>query len=126
LARDALGVHPISPCHPNLSQCHGLAGLGEIYLEAARVLGEAPWRDRATRISATLTGLRQSDANGTYWVVENPYIPTADLMIGSAGVAHFLARLARHDALSVGIPLGVDLTADLHLLTPLEGELACS
>jgi hypothetical protein len=127
LARDALGAHALSPCHPNLSQCHGLAGLGEIYLEAARVLDDPQWLARARRISATLIGLQRRDAHGISWMVENPHIPTADLMIGSAGVAHFLARLARADVLAVGMPLGVDLTADLNLKPQaMKGALACN
>ena len=41
----------------NLSQCHGLSGLGEIYLEAARVLGEDVWCDRAAQIGEVILEL---------------------------------------------------------------------
>ncbi len=30
----ALEIHPFDIQYPNLSQCHGISGLGEIYLEA--------------------------------------------------------------------------------------------
>ncbi len=43
VARKALRTHPIDIRYPNLSQCHGLGGLGEIYLQAFRVLGDREW-----------------------------------------------------------------------------------
>jgi lantibiotic modifying enzyme len=97
-AAAALLTHPYEVRHSNLSQCHGLSGLGEIYLEAACVLGQDIWRDRATRIGEILLKLAREDDHGAVtWLVEDPYRPTADLMIGCAGVAHFLLRLSQHN-----------------------------
>ena len=53
----ALNEHPDEVRYSNLSQCHGLSGLDEIYLEAGRVLGAEVWVDRAARIAATLLEL---------------------------------------------------------------------
>lgn len=36
------------------------------------------------------------------WLVEDPYVATADLMVGCGGVAHFLLRL---DGADLGYPL---------------------
>lgn len=131
LARAALSVHPLRIRHPNLSQCHGLAGLAEIYLEAARVLGEDSWRERAKEIGDTLAGLRRTQDGMASWIVENPYHATADLMIGSGGVAHLLARLYADDQNRLGMPLSIDPGIELPVAdirqdpTALQGEVIC-
>jgi lantibiotic modifying enzyme len=103
--RACLRAHPVDVRYPNLSQCHGLSGLGDILLEAYRVLGEQEWLDRARAVGVTLAGLAGSSAGGTSWLVENPYRPTADLMVGAGGVLHFLARLTSHRDAAFGPPL---------------------
>lgn len=108
LACAALRWHPISVRYPNLSQCHGLSGLGEIYLEAFRVLGDDEWRMRATTIGQTLLAMTFEDGGKVSWLVENPYHPTADLMIGCGGIAHFLGRLSLENKDLFGMPLGFD------------------
>jgi hypothetical protein len=92
--RACLRSHPLEVRNPNLSQCHGLSGLGEIYLEAYQAFGEQEWWQRASRIGQTIIALAREDSHGASWLVENPYTPTPDLMIGCGGVVHFLARLA--------------------------------
>jgi lantibiotic modifying enzyme len=92
--RAALRGQPMEARHANLSQCHGLAGLGEIYLDAHEGLGEDEWLDRAFAIGRVLANLARRE-KGASWLVENPYVATPDLMVGTAGVVHFLARLAR-------------------------------
>lgn len=108
MARTALRWHPVSVRHPNLSQCHGLSGLGEIYLEAYRVLGDEEWRMRAAVLGQTLLAMRFERKNKVNWLVENPYHPTADLMIGCGGIGHFLARLSLTDGKALGMPLSFD------------------
>lgn len=103
-ARAALRAHPFEARQPNLSQCHGLAGIGEIYLDAYNVLGEDEWLDRAFNIGRLLINLAKRGDEGATWLVENPYVPTPDLMIGCSGVIHFLARLGLHQT-SFGSPL---------------------
>jgi serine/threonine protein kinase len=97
IATAALQAHPPDIRYSNLSQCHGLSGLGEIYLEAARVLGDDIWLDRAARVGEVLLELAREDSAGVAWLVEDPFRATADLMIGCAGVAHFLLRLSHED-----------------------------
>jgi hypothetical protein len=96
----SLRWHPREPRYSNLSTCHGLAGLGEIYLEARRVLGEPEWRSRAERVGSVLLQLARPSKHGVTWLVEDGAVPTGDLMVGCGGVAHFLLRLAADDRLS--------------------------
>lgn len=105
IARRALRAHPFAIRTGNLSQCHGLSGLGEILLEAHAILGEREWMDRARHVGAVLCALARCEAGGASWLVENPFQPTADLMIGVGGVALFFARLAGRTPESCGIPL---------------------
>ena len=81
--------------------------LGEIYLEAARVLGDRQWLERARDVARTLLHLRREAESGTTWLVEDPNVPTVDLMVGMAGVLHFLLRLRVPDH-SIGFPLLMD------------------
>lgn len=103
--RACLRAHPVHVRYANMSQCHGLSGLGDILLEAHRVLGEEEWLERASALGAALAGLAGASADGTSWLVENPYRPTPDLMIGTSGVIHFLARLTARADRTFGPPL---------------------
>jgi lantibiotic modifying enzyme len=104
IAEKALLIHPPTPVYNKLGQCHGLSGLGEIYLEAHRVTKQQEWLDRATWIAHLIINLRkQSEKGYTYWLVENSDFPTSDLMIGNGGVIHFLARFISPD--KIGFPL---------------------
>ncbi len=97
VASRALRCHPVEVRYSNLSVCHGLSGLGEIYLEAARVLQGREWSMRAERVGNVLVQLARPAGSGVVWLVEDGLIPTADLMVGCAGVAHFLLRLSADD-----------------------------
>ena len=98
-------THPIDIRYPNLSQCHGLGGLGEIYLQAFRVLGDREWLERAEVIARILCRLgRETERDAVSWLVENADVATADLMVGSSGVMHFLLRMTVSDH-RLGFPL---------------------
>jgi hypothetical protein len=108
IARRALMVHPVHVRHSNLTQCHGLAGLGEIYLEAFRVLAEPRWFIRARAVAESLAQLRRENGSGAVtWLAENALRPTADLMVGSGGILHFLLRL-EHKGHRMGFPMLMD------------------
>jgi lantibiotic modifying enzyme len=104
--RSALLEHPIHTRHSNLSQCHGLSGLGDIYIEAARVLHDQEWTARAEQITQLLFGLaRMSTDGGATWLVEHPFRPTGDLMVGNGGVALYLARFLAPRGVSIPLLL---------------------
>ncbi|RSZ58506.1 protein kinase/lanthionine synthetase C family protein [Massilia atriviolacea] len=105
LARRALDAIDPHLRAPNLTVCHGLAGIGEILLEAAQTLGEPAWRDKAATLACTIVHLGHRCADGSLvWLAEDPVAPTADLMVGMGGIAHFLARLGEGGG-GLGFPL---------------------
>jgi len=98
VAEMALRVHPPEVTYYNLSQCHGMAGLGEIYLEAKRVTGNPEWQMRADWIAGLLCALKfQPAPDRAFWICEENNFPTADLMVGSSGILHFLLRYVHPD-----------------------------
>lgn len=108
VSRSALRVHPVDVRHSDFGQRYGLAGLGEVQLEAWRVLGEVEWLERARAIGSTLAALPQVRDGIASWMVENAHAATADLLVGSGGVAHFLARLHAGERCRLGMPLSID------------------
>lgn len=102
-----LKLHPTDICYNNLSQCHGLSGLGEIYLDTYRVTKNRIYYNKALKIANKLECLARLDQYGASWLVENAFQPTADLMIGCGGVVHFLARIYRIKKIDYGAPLSI-------------------
>jgi serine/threonine protein kinase len=103
--RGALGASPPKLRSDSLGQCHGLAGIGEVYLEAYRVLKEECWRDRAADIAKVLVALFRRRSRQPWQ--HPPGEPTTDadgLMLGTAGILHFLLR-HHHPAAVTSAPL---------------------
>lgn len=94
IACRALNSYPAHISDRDQSYAGGMAGLGEVYLEAARVFGEEQWLERAHWIAACLQHLQKRDDEDIgYWLPDALCgLPTADLMIGNSGIIHFLAR----------------------------------
>lgn len=92
IAEAALSSAPEHIIHTNFTQSHGLAGMGEVYLEAFQIFKDEKWHDRAGWITELIvrSALRYEDYY--YWLADNPRYPTADLMTGNGGVIHFLIR----------------------------------
>jgi len=101
--RRALAASPAKLRSDSLSQCHGLAGVGEVYLEAHRVLGEECWRERAADIANVLVALfRKRSQQPWHYLPGEPATGAAGLMLGTAGILHFLIRF--HDPVTVTSP----------------------
>ncbi|MFA5762757.1 MAG: lanthionine synthetase LanC family protein [Bacilli bacterium] len=94
IARKALLVNPQEIASSNLSLCHGIGGLAYIYLVAASTFNESMWRKRAKSIIDRLVALGRNSEGGISWLVEDPFISTADLMVGNAGLALLIAEYA--------------------------------
>jgi lantibiotic modifying enzyme len=91
--RRALGASSLKPRNESLGQCHGLAGIGEIYLEAHRVLGEECWGERAADIARVLVALFRRRSRQPWRCLPGESATDADgLMLGTAGILHFLLR----------------------------------
>jgi serine/threonine protein kinase len=104
LATAALRNHPLLITTPYLSISRGVAGLGELYLEAARILKEPEWQQRADWVASFLNHTYLLQASETVsWLTSLGTTTTADLMDGNAGIIHFLIRHAHPG--HIGFPL---------------------
>lgn len=101
VAENALHSYPTSITGRDLTLANGLAGIGETYLEAARVFNSSEWQVRADWIAAALLHhYRLVAENACYWLVDQKPFSTADFMTGNSGIIHFLARYAQPGKLS--------------------------
>lgn len=93
IAVAALSNHPPGIISNDLGQVSGLSGLGEVYLQAAKILGEDEWMERAGRIAQVLLHLKKEhETHGPYWLVRHERHPLPEFMNGNSGILHFLAR----------------------------------
>jgi class IV lanthipeptide synthase len=103
--RGALGASPRKLRSDSLGQCHGLAGVGEVYLEAYRVLREECWLERAADLAHVLVALFRSGWHQPWHYLPGEPAGDADgLMLGTAGILHFLLR-HHHPAAVTSAPL---------------------
>jgi len=91
LAESQLKLLPDRPVFANFTMGKGLAGMGELYLEAYRGFKNSLWLDRATWIAQLFVNTFQnpSDQAG-YWFQDNTSTITVDLFEGNAGIIYFL------------------------------------
>ncbi len=93
IIRKVLKVNPFRYYHRNLSVCHGLTGIGEVYLEAYRTLRDPWFFEVSARVASLLKSLaRKTKYGGLSWLAEGEK-PTADLMVGCSGIIHFFLRM---------------------------------
>jgi len=85
----------------DLTLASGLAGIGELYLEAAKIIGSGEWLSRAGSIVDFFLHYFawQKDGSG-YWLTKDNDFPTAELFAGNCGVIHFLLRYSARERLS--------------------------
>jgi Lanthionine synthetase C-like protein len=91
---------PDQPHYSNFTLGDGLAGLGELYLEAYKAFKDPLWLQRATWIAHLfmLTFQSRSSTDG-YWIMEAEQCLTADLFAGNSGAIHFLMHYLFHEKL---------------------------
>jgi len=97
MAEEILDSHPQYLVSRNLSQENGIAGIGEVYLEAYSIFGDTKWLDRCHWIAKTLVETFHVNSDGYYWTVDENRMATADFLSGNAGVLHFLLRYKNVD-----------------------------
>jgi lantibiotic modifying enzyme len=92
VAISSLTSLPDRPHFNNFTLSNGLAGLGEIYLEAYKAFKDIIWLQRATWIAHlfVLTLQQSTTLSAGYWVMEGEQAITADLFTGNGGAIHFL------------------------------------
>ncbi|WP_308431070.1 lanthionine synthetase LanC family protein, partial [Kitasatospora griseola] len=74
---------------------HGLAGFGNVLLDAGELLGEQRWLDEARRVADGILLSRIEHPDGLGFPGEQALRESCDLATGSIGIALFLDRL-RH------------------------------
>ncbi len=79
----------------NPSQCHGLAGNAELFIELARVTGNDSWLAHARAFGNQALTYREAHDGEVRWMGDEPGNYSPDFMLGSAGLGHFFLRLAR-------------------------------
>ena len=89
----------------NPSQCHGLAGNAELFIELARVTGDISWLAHARDFGDAAIAYREEQDGGVRWMGDEPGNYSPDFMLGSAGLGHFFLRLSRPE--KVQMPLMV-------------------
>ena len=99
LAEELLSTCSAYLVNDNFSQDTGLAGFGELYLEAARIFGNSEWKLRADWIAAVFMNTCRKENDGYHWLGNNCDFPIADFMVGNSGIIHFLMRYLRPDEL---------------------------
>jgi hypothetical protein len=94
IAETALFKYPRCVVNPNFTQQNGLAGLGEVYLEAWRTLKNEEWKIRADWIANVFlhSFIEDKENQSGFWQMEENNPSTADLLTGVSGILHFLSR----------------------------------
>ena len=101
IAEEILQAIPHPTIRRDLTQENGLAGIGELYLEAYKVFGTAQWMERAAWIATVLLHLYREESGGAcYWMPDGTPFATAGLMSGSSGIIHFLLRYYQLEVLT--------------------------
>lgn len=101
LAEQVLRSIPHPWVNRDLTLANGLAGVGELYLEAAGTFRSDEWQERADWIATFLLHhYQQKKDKSIFWMSENTQLTSPALLTGNAGVIHFLLRYYRPDLLS--------------------------
>ena len=85
----------------NPSQCHGLAGNAELFIELARLDGDESWMARARDFGDAATAYREERDGEVRWPGDEPGNYSPDFMLGSSGLGHFFLRLARPEEIQM-------------------------
>jgi len=93
VAQNSLLSLPAQPIYMDFSQDSGLATLGELYLEAAAILEDPVWKERADWIAGVFAHcMKKREHEGGFWLTSTSEFPTADLFTDNSGILHFLIR----------------------------------
>jgi len=101
IALTILNDMPEHPVIMNFTLGSGLAGIGELYLEAYKVLNESIWLTRAEWIAELLLHtLHVESEDEACWLPDYQSDYTADLFMGNSGIIHFLMRFSLPNSLA--------------------------
>lgn len=77
----------------NYTQCSGLAGSGELFIETYRATGKTLWRERALDFAHRCLAYKETTPAGDAWPSDGKGLYSADFDYGASGVGHFLLRV---------------------------------
>jgi len=77
----------------NPSQCHGLSGNAELFVELHHATGDHLWLERAHSFANLAHAYRRVTAEGESWQSDVAGMDSQDFMTGAAGVGSFFLRL---------------------------------
>lgn len=77
----------------NPTQCHGLTGNAELFIELYRLTNEQRWLDRAYDFAKQSFKYRTISSEGDLWQADDEGYYSQDFCYGAAGVGHFFLRL---------------------------------
>ncbi len=86
----------------NITQCIGLSGCGELFVELYRDLGDELWLQRAQEFAEMAMPYRDELPEGDAWPTDEPGLYSADFMYGASGLGHYFLRLT--DPQDVAMP----------------------
>jgi len=103
-AEEVLQNIPIHLVNNELSMSMGLAGLGEVYLEAVGAFESEKWKQRVDWIADLILNTScLASKKLRYWVVSDSTPAATDFMNGAGGVLHFLLRYLHPSLVSLPI-----------------------
>lgn len=77
----------------NITQCIGLSGCGELFIELYRVSKDALWLQHAKAFAEMALAYRAQLPEGDAWPTDEPGLFSADFMYGASGLGHYFLRL---------------------------------
>lgn len=93
IVEQILYSYPIHITTDLFSQESGIAGLGEIYIEAWQTFKNEEWLIRAEWIAQVLVNTTYGEFHNSYWRQGNSNYLNASLFKGNSGIIHFLLRI---------------------------------
>jgi hypothetical protein len=85
---------------PNPSQCHGLAGNADLFLQLHRLTRDPVWWERTQDFVRRAFAYRATTPDGEAWPADDadaPGLYSPDFTAGGAGVGHFFLRVLAPD-----------------------------
>ena len=90
-----LATYAYSDFRHNTTQCIGLSGCGELFIELYRDSGDSIWLQRANEFADMAMAYRAVLPEGDAWPTDEPGLYSADFMYGAAGLGTYFLRLQR-------------------------------
>ena len=85
----------------NITQCIGLSGCGELFLELYRDAQDELWLQRAQEFADLAMTYRVALPEGDAWPTDEPGLYSADFIYGASGLGHYFLRVIEPSAVSM-------------------------